>query len=71
LASQAAYCSHGGAAAGVFAGIYFVICWASIAAWAGAGHLLTAALQDHRRMRRFNAAMALLLALTALMMAAT
>ena len=52
----------------LFAAIYFVICLASIAAWAVAGSALTSTLSNPRAMRRFNAAMAVLLAASAAFM---
>ena len=45
-----------------FAAIYFVVCWTSVAAWAGAGGLVRRTLREPRRLRLFNRAMALLLA---------
>jgi threonine/homoserine/homoserine lactone efflux protein len=53
---------------GLFATIYFVICLGSIAAWAVAGSTLTSTLSSPRAMRRFNAAMAALLAASAAFM---
>ena len=53
---------------GLFAAIYFVICLASIVAWAVAGSALTTTLSNPRAMRRFNAAMAALLAASAAFM---
>ena len=52
----------------LFAAIYFVICGASIAAWAVAGSALAARLANARAVRRFNLAMAALLAASALVM---
>jgi len=46
----------------VFAGVYLVVCWLSIAAWAGAGSLLRTRLSHAPGVRWFNRAMALLLA---------
>ncbi|WP_413503562.1 LysE family translocator [Serratia grimesii] len=48
-----------------FAGIYFVICYASVACWAYVGAMLTGLLQQARNVRRFNRLMALLLAASA------
>jgi threonine/homoserine/homoserine lactone efflux protein len=53
---------------GLFATIYFVICLASITAWAVAGSALTSTLSNPRAMRRFNATMAALLAASAAFM---
>ncbi|WP_034856867.1 LysE family translocator [Sinorhizobium sojae] len=49
----------------LFAALYFAICYASIAAWAYAGARLRHYLDDARRVRAFNRAMAALLALSA------
>ncbi|GGZ02052.1 LysE family translocator [Pseudoduganella plicata] len=49
-----------------FAAIYFVVCYLSIACWAYAGAMLRGYLSDAARIRRFNRAMALLLAGSAL-----
>ncbi|WP_278444891.1 LysE family translocator [Stutzerimonas kunmingensis] len=46
----------------LFAGLYFVICYGSIACWAGAGAFLARYLQAPGRVRWLNRAMALLLA---------
>lgn len=46
----------------LFAGLYFVICYGSIACWAGAGAFLSRYLQAPGRVRWLNRAMALLLA---------
>jgi threonine/homoserine/homoserine lactone efflux protein len=48
-----------------FAAIYFVVCYASVAAWAMAGSHLRRHLHRHAAMRRFNRGMALLLGLCA------
>jgi threonine/homoserine/homoserine lactone efflux protein len=48
-----------------FTGIYFVICYASVACWAYVGAMLTGLLQQARNVRRFNRLMALLLAASA------
>ncbi len=46
----------------LFAGLYFVICYGSIACWAGAGAFLSRYLQAPGRVRWLNRTMALLLA---------
>lgn len=46
----------------LFAGLYFLICYASIACWAWAGTFLSRYLQQAARVRWLNRAMALLLA---------
>ena len=46
----------------LFAGLYFVICYGSIACWAGAGAFLSRYLQEPGRVRWLNRTMALLLA---------
>jgi threonine/homoserine/homoserine lactone efflux protein len=51
-----------------FAAVYFVVCYLSIACWAYAGAFLRSFLRDARRVRRFNRAMALLLAASALLL---
>ena len=66
LAGMAAYAAGGQARVAIFAGIYFAVCWASVACWAAAGRALGAALKQERRVRWFNRAMAALLAATAL-----
>jgi threonine/homoserine/homoserine lactone efflux protein len=48
-----------------FAAIYFVVCYLSILCWAWAGAALRGHLSNPRRIRRFNRAMALLLAASA------
>lgn len=48
-----------------FAAIYFIVCYLSILCWAWAGAALRGYLSDPARMRRFNRAMALLLAVSA------
>lgn len=50
----------------LFAGLYFVICYGSIACWAGAGAFLSRYLQEPGRVRWLNRTMALLLAGSAL-----
>ena len=49
-----------------FVAIYFVVCFASVACWAGAGSALRSRLHDARGVRRLNLAMAALLAASAL-----
>lgn len=49
----------------LFAGLYFVICYLSIACWAYAGAMLSGLLQRAHNLRRFNRLMALLLAFSA------
>jgi len=46
----------------LFAGLYFVICYGSIACWAGASAFLSRFLQEPGRVRWLNRTMALLLA---------
>ena len=50
---------------GGFAAIWFAVCWASIACWAGAGAALRARLREPRHVRAFNRAMAALVAASA------
>jgi len=59
---------YGIAQVGLFAAIYFAVCFASIAAWAIAGSTLAAVLDDGRTLRRLNVAMAALLAASAVVM---
>ncbi len=54
----------------LFAGLYFVICYGSIACWAGAGAFLSRYLQEPGRVRWLNRTMALLLAGSALYLVA-
>ncbi len=54
----------------LFAGLYFVICYGSIACWAGAGAFLSRYLQEPGRVRWLNRTMALLLASSALYLVA-
>lgn len=49
----------------LFAVLYFVICYLSIACWAYAGAMLSGLLQRAHNLRRFNRLMALLLAFSA------
>lgn len=67
LAGMAAFCADGEPRlVWQFAAIYFLVCYASVACWAAAGSVLRASLRDARRVRRFNRAMAALLAISAL-----
>jgi len=59
---------HASESVGLFAAIYFGVCFASILAWAVAGHALAARLSNARGLRRFNVAMAGLLAASAALM---
>ncbi|WP_207477856.1 LysE family translocator [Arenibaculum pallidiluteum] len=71
MAGMGAFASGGGAVlVWSFVALYFVICYGSIALWAYAGARLAELLADPRRMRLFNRAMAVLLALGAAGMAA-
>jgi len=71
IAGMGAYGTSGGAEQiWLFAGIYFAICYVSIAAWAYSGACLRGVLDDARRMRLFNRAMAVLLAASAAYMVA-
>lgn len=54
----------------VFAGLYFIICYASIALWAYAGTWASRVIGTADRMRLFNRTMALLLAISAVAMLA-
>lgn len=65
LAGVGAYAGDDPARLWIFAGIYFVICFLSVACWAYAGARLRRLLADRRRMRLFNRAMAALLAASA------
>ena len=63
LAGMGAYAGTGDAAqVWQFTAIYFVICYASIAAWAYAGTFLRRYMGEPRRVRLFNRLMAALLA---------
>ena len=68
LATLSGVAVYGAGKLALFAAIYFVICGASIAAWAVAGSALAARLANARAVRRFNLAMAALLAASALVM---
>jgi threonine/homoserine/homoserine lactone efflux protein len=70
LATLSGMAVYGIAQLGLFAAIYFAVCFVSIAAWAVAGSTLTSLLADGRVLRRFNIAMAALLAASALVMLA-
>ncbi len=66
VAGMGAYGTGGGAGRiWLFAALYFVICYVSIAAWAYTGACMRHALNDARRMRLFNRLMAVLLAASA------
>lgn len=67
LAGMGAYAADGdGRLVWQFTVVYFVICYVSIASWAYAGTFLRKYLQESRRIRLFNRAMAALLAASAL-----
>ncbi|WCM19957.1 LysE family translocator [Paraburkholderia bryophila] len=67
LAGMGAYAADGnGQLVWQFSVVYFVICYGSIASWAYAGTFLRKYLQEPRRVRVFNRAMAALLAASAL-----
>ncbi|MCA8221146.1 LysE family translocator [Burkholderia sp. BC1] len=67
VAAMGAYAANGDhAQVWQFAGLYLVICFASIGCWAYAGASLRQRLASARRMRVFNRLMALLLAGSAL-----
>ncbi|MFV3129666.1 LysE family translocator [Niveispirillum sp. KHB5.9] len=71
IAGMGAYGLAGGMATVLtFTGLYFAICYVSIALWAYAGAQLSRALSEPGRMRMFNRAMAALLALSAFAMLA-
>ncbi|MGL4766639.1 MAG: LysE family translocator [Formosimonas sp.] len=62
VAGMGAYAANGAVGLVVqFALLYFVICYASIAAWAYAGGFLSAYVHEPRHVRRFNRLMAVLL----------
>ncbi|WP_448547846.1 LysE family translocator [Thalassotalea fusca] len=50
----------------IFCGIYLLICFACILAWAGAGNLLQHLLKQEQRMALFNKAMAIVLSFVAI-----
>lgn len=67
VAGVGVYCGEGdGLRLWQFAAIYLVVCYLSVASWAGAGLFLRQHLQDARRMRYFNRAMAVVIALSIL-----
>jgi threonine/homoserine/homoserine lactone efflux protein len=71
LAGMSTYASGGDAAAvWLFAAIYFVVCWLSIAAWAWAGSRLQVYLRTPRRVRAFNRTMAGMLVASVVWLAA-
>ncbi len=49
----------------IFSGIYFIVCYLSLAAWAILGDKVSLLLNSHIRLRLFNIAMGLLLIVTA------
>ena len=71
LAGMGTYASDGApSAVWLFAAIYFVVCWSSIAAWAWAGSRLQAYLGTPRRVRLFNRTMAGMLVASVVWLAA-
>ncbi|CAE6778388.1 LysE family translocator [Paraburkholderia haematera] len=67
LAGMGAYAANGdGRLVWQFTVVYFVVCYLSIASWAYAGTFLRRYLQEPKRVRLFNRAMAALLAASAL-----
>ncbi|MDE1005849.1 MAG: LysE family translocator [Paraburkholderia fungorum] len=67
LAGMGAYAADGdGRLVWQFTVVYFVVCYLSIASWAYAGTFLRRYLQEPKRVRLFNRAMAALLAASAL-----
>jgi threonine/homoserine/homoserine lactone efflux protein len=72
LAGMGTYASDGDAAAvRLFALIYFIVCWLSVAAWAWAGSRLQAYLRTPHRVRFFNRTMAGMLVLSVVYLAAS
>jgi threonine/homoserine/homoserine lactone efflux protein len=72
LAGMGTYAADGDAAAvRLFAAIYFVVCWLSVAAWAWAGSRLQAHLRTPHRVRFFNRTMAGMLVMSVVYLAAT
>lgn len=66
VAGTGAYAAEGGAErVWVFAAIYFWVCYISVACWAYAGTALRRYLEDSRKVRLFNRAMAVLLLISA------
>ncbi|PQO99746.1 lysine transporter LysE [Massilia phosphatilytica] len=71
LAGMGTYAADGAASAvWLFAAIYFVVCWLSIAAWAWAGSRLQAYLRTPHRVRVFNRTMAGMLVASVVYLAA-
>lgn len=71
LAGMGMYAADGDAAAiRLFALVYFVVCWLSVAAWAWAGSRLQGYLRTPRRVRVFNRTMAGMLVLSVVYLAA-
>jgi threonine/homoserine/homoserine lactone efflux protein len=71
LAGMGTYASDGNATAVcLFAAIYFVVCWLSVAAWAWAGSRLQAHLRTSHRIRFFNRTMAGMLVMSVVWLAA-
>jgi threonine/homoserine/homoserine lactone efflux protein len=71
LAGMGTYAPDGDAAAiRLFALVYFVVCWLSVAAWAWAGSRLQAWLRTPRRVRFFNRTMAGMLVMSVVYLAA-
>lgn len=67
LAGMGAYAADGdGRLVWQFTVVYFVVCYLSIASWAYAGTFLRRYLQEPKRVRLFNRAMATLLAASAM-----
>ncbi|HEY8606065.1 MAG TPA: LysE family translocator [Noviherbaspirillum sp.] len=65
VAGMGTYASGGDAAAvWLFTGVYFVICYLSIASWAWAGSFLQDYLQESARVRFFNRVMATMIMLS-------
>lgn len=65
IAGMGTYASDGDAAAvWLFTGVYFVICYLSIASWAWAGSFLQDYLRESNRVRVFNRAMAAMIVLS-------
>lgn len=65
VAGMGTYASGGDATAvWLFTGVYFIICYLSIASWAWAGSFLHEYLRESARVRLFNRAMAVMIALS-------
>ncbi|KQV27073.1 LysE family translocator [Massilia sp. Root335] len=72
LAGMGTYASDGDAAAvRLFALIYFIVCWLSVAAWAWAGSRLQGCLRTPHRVRVFNRTMAGMLVMSVIYLAAS